>query len=74
MGEIEPGAVTEEGGVAMRLRCTSTWVAVMMFLSVVWFLSIATEAQLTDITQTPNAENAGVQKSLGEQIGTDQVM
>jgi hypothetical protein len=55
----------------MRLGCTSTWVAVMMFLSVVWFLSIATEAQLTDITQTPNAENAGIQKSLGQQIGTD---
>jgi hypothetical protein len=71
MDEIEPGAVTEEGGVAMRLGCTSAWVAVMMCLSVAWFPSIATEAQLTDITQTPNAENAGIQKSLGEQIGTD---
>ena len=26
-------------------------------------------AQLTDVTQTPNAENAGIQKSLEQQIG-----
>lgn len=28
------------------------------------------EAQLTDLTQTPNAENAGIFKSLQQQIGT----
>ena len=28
------------------------------------------EAQLTDLTQTPNAENAGIFKSLEQQIGT----
>src|SRR5262245_31185636 len=27
------------------------------------------EAQLTDLTQAPNAENAGIVKSLQEQIG-----
>jgi di-heme oxidoreductase (putative peroxidase) len=29
----------------------------------------AAEAQLTDLTQTPNAENAGIVKSLSQQIG-----
>ncbi len=28
------------------------------------------DAQLTDLTQTPNAENAGIFKSLEQQIGT----
>lgn len=30
----------------------------------------AAHAQLTDLTQTPNAENAGIVKSLSQQIGT----
>jgi Di-haem oxidoreductase, putative peroxidase len=30
---------------------------------------VPTQAQLTDITQTPNRENAGIRKSLEEQIG-----
>jgi len=30
----------------------------------------AAQAQLTDLTQTPNAENAGIVKSLSQQIGT----
>jgi Di-haem oxidoreductase, putative peroxidase len=30
----------------------------------------AAHAQLTDLTQTPNAENAGIAKSLSQQVGT----
>jgi mono/diheme cytochrome c family protein len=36
------------------------------------WLSPAADAQLTDITQTPNRANAGIQKSLEEQIGEGQ--
>jgi hypothetical protein len=53
----------------MHLGCTPTWIAVMTSLSAVWFLSVSAEAQLTDISQTPNQANAGIQKSLEEQIG-----
>jgi hypothetical protein len=31
-------------------------------------------AQLTDVTHTPNAENAGIKKSLEEQIGAGRGM
>src|SRR5262245_55473831 len=34
------------------------------------FAASAAHAQLTDLTQTPNAENAGIVKSLEQQIGT----
>jgi hypothetical protein len=44
------------------------WVGLSTF---VWLCTVV-EAQLTDITQTPNRANAGIQKSLEEQIGADQ--
>jgi hypothetical protein len=56
-------------GEAMLLRGLSTTVAAMVGLSVVVWLSTIADAQLTDITQTPNRANAGIQKSLEEQIG-----
>jgi Di-haem oxidoreductase, putative peroxidase len=43
--------------------------AVPAFLGALWLLSVPADAQLTDITQTPNTENAGIQKSFEEQIG-----
>ena len=43
--------------------------AVPAFLGALWLLTVPADAQLTDITQTPNTENAGIQKSLEEQIG-----
>jgi hypothetical protein len=55
----------------MPLGRLSTTVAAVVGLSVVVWLSTATDAQLTDITQTPNRANAGIQKSLEEQIGAD---
>jgi hypothetical protein len=53
----------------MLLRGLSTTVAAMVGLSAVVWLSTIADAQLTDITQTPNRANAGIQKSLEEQIG-----
>ena len=41
-------------------------------LSVCVWMSSAADAQLTDVTQTPNQANAGIQKSLEEQIGAGQ--
>jgi hypothetical protein len=38
-------------------------------LSAVLLLIVPAEAQLTDVEQAPNPENAGIQKSLQEQIG-----
>ncbi len=35
-------------------------------------MAAAGHAQLTDVTQTPNTENEGIQKSLPDQIGTGQ--
>ena len=55
----------------MHLGGTLLWFAVMTLLTAVCFLSVSADAQLTDITQTPNAENAGIQRSLEEQIGAD---
>ena len=43
--------------------------AVPAFLGALWLLIVPANAQLTDITQTRNTENAGIQKSLEEQIG-----
>lgn len=46
-----------------------------IFFSVVFFLivfSINTQAQETDITQTPNMANVGMKKSLEQQIGAGQ--
>jgi hypothetical protein len=38
-------------------------------VSIVWLRIVPTAVQLMDITQTLNRENAGIQKSLEEQIG-----
>ena len=56
----------------MPLRGLSTTVAAVVGLSAVVWLSPVADAQLTDITQTPNRANAGIQKSLEEQIGAGQ--
>jgi hypothetical protein len=42
---------------------------VLAFLSVLLLLIMPAEAQLTDLTQTPNSANAGIHKSLAEEIG-----
>lgn len=44
---------------------------VFLVLSLVWILTglPGAQAQETDITQTPNDEQAGIQKSLDQQIG-----
>jgi hypothetical protein len=39
-------------------------VAIVVGVSAVVWLSLAADAQLTDITQTPNRANAGIQKAL----------
>ena len=59
-------------GELMLLRGLSTTVAAVVGLSAVVWLSPVADAQLTDITQTPNRANAGIQKSLEEQIGAGQ--
>jgi hypothetical protein len=56
----------------MPLRGLSTTVAAVVGLCGLVWLSVVADAQLTDITQTPNEANAGIQKSLEEQIGADQ--
>jgi Di-haem oxidoreductase, putative peroxidase len=56
----------------MPLRGLSIIVAAVIGMSAVVWLSPVAEAQLTDITQTPNRANAGIQKSLEDQIGADQ--
>ena len=56
----------------MPLGCSSTVVAAVVGLSVFIGLSAAADAQLTDVTQTPNRANAGIQKPLEEQIGEGQ--
>jgi Di-haem oxidoreductase, putative peroxidase len=48
---------------------TPQWGAVVVVLSMLGLRIVAADAQLTDITQTPNTANAGIQKSLEEQIG-----
>ena len=42
---------------------------VALLLSLIFFVAPAVHAQLTDQTQTPNAEGAGIFKSLEQQIG-----
>jgi hypothetical protein len=54
---------------AMPLVGRLTCGAVPAFLGALWLLTVPADAQLTDITQTPNTENAGIQKSFEEQIG-----
>jgi hypothetical protein len=56
----------------MPLGDLSTSVAAVVGLSAFVWLSAAADAQLTDLTQTPNRANAGIQKSLEEQIGAGQ--
>jgi hypothetical protein len=58
-------------GRAIYLGGLSTTVAAVGGLSAVLWLSPMADAQLTDVTQTPNRANAGIQKSLEEQIGAD---
>lgn len=53
----------------MNLAYFPRGVDVLAFFGALLLLSVPAEAQLTDITQTPNQENAGIQKSLEEQIG-----
>jgi hypothetical protein len=53
----------------MHPGCSPKCVTVVVFLNALWFLMISAEAQLTDLTQAPNAEEAGIHKSLQEQIG-----
>ena len=53
----------------MHPGCSPKCVTVVVFLSALWFLMVSAEAQLTDLTQAPNAEDAGIHKSLAEQIG-----
>jgi hypothetical protein len=53
----------------MNRPCWALCSIVPVFVSVLLLMIISAEAQLTDITQTPNRENAGIQKSLEEQIG-----
>jgi hypothetical protein len=48
-----------------------TWMMILMVCSALWCLSAPVSAQLTDITQTPNPLNAGIQKSLEQQVGAD---
>ena len=56
----------------MPLGSSSTVVAAVVGLTAFVWLSAAADAQLTDVTQTPNRANAGIQKSLEEQIGAGQ--
>jgi Di-haem oxidoreductase, putative peroxidase len=56
----------------MPLGYSSTVVAAVVGVSAFVWLSAAADAQLTDVTQTPNQANAGIQKSLEEQIGSGQ--
>src|SRR5882724_5076505 len=64
---MDQEVVTQEK-VAMNLQCVPRGLTVLAVLSVL-LLSVSVEAQLTDLTQTPNVENAGIAKSLDQQIG-----
>jgi hypothetical protein len=59
----------ERKGGAMTLACLPTCGTALAFLGALWLLIVPVDAQLTDITQTPNTEHEGIQKSLEEQIG-----
>lgn len=56
----------------MPLGHSATLVAAVAGFGAFVWLSGTADAQLTDTTQTPNAANAGIQKSLEEQIGVGQ--
>lgn len=64
-----PKRVSQRPRGAMPLVGRLTCGAVPAFLGALWLLTVPADAQLTDITQTPNTENAGIQKSFEEQIG-----
>jgi Di-haem oxidoreductase, putative peroxidase len=53
----------------MNGSCLAKCSIILGLLAALLLMSIPAGAQLTDITQTPNSENAGIQKSLEEQIG-----
>jgi hypothetical protein len=53
----------------MYLRYPRIWFAGLALVSASGSLGTSADAQLTDLTQTPNRANAGIQKSLEEQIG-----
>jgi hypothetical protein len=53
----------------MNLTGFPRGVDVLALLGTLVLLRLPADAQLTDITQTPNRANAGIQKSLEEQIG-----
>jgi hypothetical protein len=44
----------------------------LMCLALMLGFSVSAYAQETDITQTPNMANAGIKKSLADQVGGDQ--
>src|SRR4029450_12859646 len=53
----------------MHWSCLAKCSLILGLITALLLMSIPAGAQLTDITQTPNSENAGIQKSLAEQIG-----
>jgi di-heme oxidoreductase (putative peroxidase) len=53
----------------MNRSCLAKPPITLAFISTLLLMTIPVGAQLTDVTQTPNSENAGIQKSLEEQIG-----
>jgi Di-haem oxidoreductase, putative peroxidase len=53
----------------MKRSCRAKSAIMLVFVSILLLMIVPAEAQLTDVTQTPNSENAGIQKSLEEQIG-----
>ena len=54
--------------ITKRIICKSKAIFTVIVSSLMVGIT-STFAQLTDITQTPNTENAGIKKSLKEQIG-----
>ena len=55
----------------MTRPCLPSWRILLLLCGAVGCLSGSVSAQLTDITEAPNPLNAGIQKSLEQQIGTD---
>jgi hypothetical protein len=55
----------------MNRACPSQCFTVLASLSALSLLIGTAGAQLTDLTQTPNTANAGIHKSLAEEIGGD---
>ena len=48
------------------------FVTILVLFAALALVGQPADAQLTDVTQTPNTENAGIKKSLEEQIGAGQ--